>query len=166
MKPFIDMNIKTLLIAACGAILLLTASCGEDEVTAPSITERVKGTWILTSFQTDCTDDTLDEILERDCDEMNCTRIILGDNSYSTITTVNGRETRIDEFYLFIIDADSNLVGSQIEICDGIDFNRNCRRSFEVEQTQDMLSLIRRSTDEDCFDSFVYIKEEDASTGD
>ena len=164
MKFRFETTIKTLLLTTCCVLIALLYACGDDEGTSISITERVKGTWIQTSFQVDCPEvtgeDSRDELVEIVCDEGNCRRIILGDSTYTTINTINGVVSRIDEFYLFIVDTNGELVGSEIEICDGVDFRRNCFRNFEVSQSGDVLTLFRRSgDDEECVDSFVYVRE-------
>ena len=157
------MNTKTLLFVASIFLMTLLYACGSDDGTSVPITERVKGTWIQTSFQTDCPEvlgeDSRDEIIEFACDESNCRRIILGDSTYVTANTINGVVSRVQEFYLFTVDANGELVGSEIEICDGVGFNRNCFRSFEINQNGNTLTLIRRSDDEECVDSFVYVRE-------
>ncbi|MEL7148032.1 MAG: hypothetical protein AAFO69_16780 [Bacteroidota bacterium] len=153
------MNTKTLLLIACGLVLVMLYACGDSEESTVPITERVKGVWVQTSFQTDCSDDELDEEIVFPCDEENCRRLILGDSTYTTINLVNGANTQIDEFYLFIVDPLGELVGSEIEICDGVAFDRSCTRTFEVDQSGDVMTLIRRSLDENCIDKFVYSRE-------
>lgn len=169
MKFAMKMNTKTLLLTTCCLLMALLYACGDDEGTSIPITERVKGTWIQTSFQMDCPEvpgeDSRDELVDLLCDEDNCRRIILGDSTFATVNTVNGVTSRIDEFYLFMTDFNGEIQGSEIEICDGVDFRRNCFRTFEVSQSGDVLTLIRRSADEECVDSFVYTREAAAPDG-
>ena len=157
------MNTKTLLLTTCCILITLLYGCGDDDGGSIPITERVKGTWIQTSFQVDCPEepgeDSRDELLELVCDEENCRRIVLGDSTFTTINTVSGVNSQVNEFYLFVVDVDGNLVGSEIEICDGVDFRRNCFRTFEIDQGGNTLTLFRRSDDDDCVDSFVYTRE-------
>ena len=153
------MKISLLLLSVIGLAFFI--SCGEDEGASLSLQERVKGTWAQSRFTSDCVDETLNEMIDFECDEENCRKIILGDSTFVTITTVNGIETAINEFYLFVVGV-NRVVGSEIEICNGVDFNSDCNRAFTISQDGNRLSLTRESEegdeDESCTDTFEYVR--------
>lgn len=157
------MKISILLLSVLGFLFIV--SCGDDEGVSASLQERVKGTWVQARFVSECEDETLDEEIAFECEELNCQKLILGDSTFVTVNTVNGAESTIDEFYLFVVGV-NNVVGNEIEICDGVGFNRDCNRTFTVTQNGDRLLLTRESGDDDevCVDTFEYFRfvEEDS----
>jgi len=154
------MKLRILILSIISVSLLI--ACGQDDGGTLSVDDRIKGTWIQSGFNVDCTDDMLDEMLELTCDDLNCRRIVLGDSSFVSVNLVNGVESRIEEFYLFVVDVNGDRQDSSIEVCDGINFTRNCNRTFMVSQNGNRLSLIRESDDDGCIDTIVYTRDSEA----
>jgi len=153
------MKISILLLSVIGLSFFI--SCGEDEGANLSLQERVKGTWVQSRFISDCEDETFSVMLDFECDDQNCRKIILGDSTFVTTNTTNGVESTIDEFYLFVVGV-NNVVGSEIEICNGTGFTRDCNRTFTISQDGNRLTLTRDSEEEDedenCVDTFEYVR--------
>lgn len=152
------MKISILLLSVLSMAFFI--SCGGDDEVSASIQERIKGTWVQSRFVVECDDNSLDELIEFACDEENCRKIIVGDSTYVTINTINGVENTVNEFYLFVVGV-NRTVGSEIEICEGVGFNRQCNRTFTVSQDGNTLSLTRNSDDDEdegCTDIFEFVR--------
>lgn len=151
------MKISILLLSVVS--ILFFTSCGDDEGVTTSLQDRIKGTWVQSRFVSECDDDTLDEEIVFECDETNCQKIILGDSTFMSVNTINGNENTINEFYLFVVGV-NNVIGNEIEVCNGVGFNRVCNRTFFISQNGDRLLLTRESDDDEevCTDTFEYVR--------
>lgn len=151
------MRISILLLSVVSILFFI--SCGDDEGVTTSLQDRIKGTWVQSRFVSECDDNTLDEEITFECDDVNCQKLILGDSTFVTVNTINGNENTIDEFYLFVVGV-NNVIGNEIEVCDGVDFNRQCNRVFSISQNGNRLLLTRESVDDEevCTDTFEYVR--------
>ena len=148
-----------MLLLALVSVFAFT-SCGDDEEVGSGLQEAVVGTWVQTQVIFDCPQDEEDETFDFTCDEMNCRQIILGqDSTFTSINISSGVTVRIDEFYLFTSDILTMAIEDNIEICDGVAFNRECSREFGVSVSGNTLRL-SRTDDDDCLNTVVYRRVE------
>ncbi|MGB3463900.1 MAG: hypothetical protein WBA74_01465 [Cyclobacteriaceae bacterium] len=138
--------------------IVFFSACGDDEDVDTTLPDQIVGTWVQTRFVIDCADDEEDESIDIVCDELNCRQITFGaDSTFVTVNTAEGNPLTVEEFYLFTVDVLTGETENSIEICESVDFNRECTRNFDV--SIDGNTLMLTSTDEEnCVNTREYIR--------